>query len=43
VAASVSIISASRPVFWFSSALAVVGALLTVNGFFLLVALPLLR
>jgi hypothetical protein len=43
VAASVSIISVSRPVFWFSSVLAVIGALLTVNGFFLLVEVPFLH
>ena len=40
VCASVSILSTSRPMFWFSSLLAVLGALSTVNGFFLLVRLP---
>jgi hypothetical protein len=40
VCASVSILSTSRPMFWFSSSLAVLGALSTVNGFFLLVRLP---
>jgi hypothetical protein len=43
VSASVSILSASRPMFWFSMALAAVGALLTVNGFTLLVKVPLLH
>jgi hypothetical protein len=39
----VSILSTSRPMFWFSSLLAVLGALSTVNGFFLLVRLPFLH
>jgi hypothetical protein len=43
VTASVSILSASRPTFWFSLALAITGALLTVNGFLLLVRVPLLH
>jgi hypothetical protein len=43
VTASVSILSASRATFRFSMALAVLGALLTVNGFFLLVRLPFLH
>ena len=43
VCASVSILSTSRPMFWFSSLLAVLGALSTVNGFFLLVRLPFLH
>jgi hypothetical protein len=40
VCASVSILAGSRPMFWFSSTLAVLGALLTVNGFFLLLRVP---
>ena len=43
VAASVSILSTSRPMFWFSLVLALFGAVLTVNGFLLLVRLPLLN
>lgn len=43
VAASVSILSASRPMFWFSLVLASAGALLTVNGFTLLARLPFLH
>jgi hypothetical protein len=43
VAASVAILSASRPMFWFSLLLASAGALLTVNGFMLLVRLPFLH
>ncbi len=43
VAASVSILSTSRPMFWFSLVLALLGAVLTVNGFLLLVRLPLLN
>jgi Domain of unknown function (DUF4337) len=43
VCASVSILSTSRPMFWFSSLLAVLGVLSTVNGFFLLVRLPFLH
>jgi hypothetical protein len=43
VTASVSILSASRPMFWFSLTLAILGALLTVNGFTLLVKVPLLE
>lgn len=43
VAASVSILSASRPMFWFSLLLASAGALLTVNGFTLLARLPFLH
>ena len=43
VCASVSILSTSRPMFWFSSALAVLGALSTLNGFLLLFRLPLLH
>ena len=40
VLASVSILAASRPMFWFSLALAVVGALACANGFMLLVHIP---
>jgi hypothetical protein len=40
VLASVSILAASRPMFWFSLALAIVGALATANGFTLFVHLP---
>lgn len=36
VCSSVAILAGSRPMFWFSSLLAVLGSLLTVNGFFLL-------
>ncbi len=43
VAASVAILSASRPMFWFSLLLASAGALLTVNGFTLLAQLPFLH
>jgi hypothetical protein len=43
VSASISILSTSRPVFWFSLALSVLGALLTVNGFTLWVRLPFLH
>ena len=43
VMASVSILSASRPMFWFSSVLAVIGGLSAINGFLLLVRLPFLH
>ena len=43
VCASVSILSTSRPMFWFSSVLAVLGALSTINGFLLVFHLPLLH
>jgi hypothetical protein len=43
VCASVSILSTSRPMFWFSSFLAAVGALSAINGFLLLVRLPFLH
>jgi len=43
VSASVSILAESRPVFWFSLGLAVLGALLTLNGFTLLVRVPFLH
>ena len=40
VTASISILSGSRPTFGFSLVLAVLGVLLSVNGFTLLVHLP---
>jgi hypothetical protein len=40
VCSSVSILAASRPMFWFSAVLAVVGTVSTVNGFLLLARLP---
>jgi hypothetical protein len=40
VLASVSILAASRPMFWFSLALAIVGALATANGFTLFAHIP---
>jgi Domain of unknown function (DUF4337) len=43
VCASVAILSGSRPMFWFSSALAIVGTLCALNGFLLLVRLPFLH
>ena len=43
VSASVSILSTSRPMFWFSLVLAVLGAALTLNGFTPLFALPFLH
>ena len=43
VCASVSILSTSRPMFWFSSVLAALGALSTINGFLLVVRLPFLH
>ena len=43
VCASVSILATSRPMFWFSSALAVLGTLCTLNGFLLLVRIPFLH
>jgi Domain of unknown function (DUF4337) len=43
VCASIAILSASRPMFWFSSVLAFCGLLLTINGFTLLVHLPFLH
>jgi Domain of unknown function (DUF4337) len=43
VCASVAILAASRPMFWFSTALALIGTLCTLNGFLLLVRLPLLH
>jgi hypothetical protein len=43
VCASVSILSSSRPMFWFSSFLAVLGSLCTLNGFLLVFRLPFLH
>ena len=43
VCASIAILSASRPMFWFSSVLAFCGLLLMINGFTLLVHLPFLH
>jgi hypothetical protein len=43
VTASVSILSASRPTFWFSLGLAIVGAVSAANGFFLFAKLPALH
>jgi hypothetical protein len=43
VCASVSILSTSRPMFWFSTALAMLGAISTVNGFLLVFRLPFLH
>jgi hypothetical protein len=43
VSASVSILSTSRPMFWFSLVLAVVGAVLTLSGFTRLFPLPFLH
>jgi len=43
VTASVSILSTSRPMFWFSLGLAVIGAGLTSNGFLQLFTLPFLH
>jgi hypothetical protein len=40
VTASISILSTSRPMFWFSLVLAIGGTLLSANGFTLLVHLP---
>lgn len=40
VLGSVSILATSRPLLWISCLLGVAGALLTLNGFFLFVALP---
>jgi hypothetical protein len=41
--ASVSILSTSRQMFWFSLVLAVLGAVLTLNAYSRLFALPFLR
>jgi hypothetical protein len=40
VCSSISILSTSRPMFWFSTVLAVLGTTLTINGFFQLVRVP---
>ena len=43
VCSSISILSGSRPMFWFSSVLASFGTLLTINGFSLLIRIPFLH
>jgi hypothetical protein len=43
VCSSVAILSGSRPMFWFSTVLAVAGTASAVNGFLLLVRLPFLH
>jgi|SRR5208283_2189599 len=43
VMASISILSVSRPIFYFASVVALLGALLTMNGFFLFFELPMLH
>jgi len=43
VSASVSILSTSRPMFWFSLILALLGAVLALNGFVPLFTLPFLH
>ena len=43
VCSSVSILSTSRPMFWFSIGLAVLGVVFTANGFLLFFRLPLLH
>lgn len=43
VCSSVSILAASRPMLWFSTVLAVLGTVATVNGFLLLFRLPILH
>ena len=43
VCASIAILSASRPMFWFSPMLVRCGLLLTLNGFTLLIRLPFLH
>jgi hypothetical protein len=43
VCSSVSILSTSRPMFWFSMTLAVLGLVFTANGFLLFFRLPLLH
>jgi len=43
VIASISILSTSRPTFWFSLVLAVFGTVLSMNGFWLVVHLPFLE
>ena len=43
VCSSVSIIATSRPMFWFSLVLAVLGSTLALNGFLLFFRLPFLH
>ncbi len=43
VCSSIAILSSQRPMFWFSTVLAVLGTFLTINGFTLLVRLPFLH
>jgi hypothetical protein len=43
VSASIAILAASRPMFWFSSVLALAGTLLMANGFLLLIRVPFLH
>ena len=43
VTSSISILAASRPMFWFSLGLAILGALATANGFLLFVRIPFLE
>jgi hypothetical protein len=43
VTSSVSILASSRPMFWFSMALALIGVVLTTNGFFLFFRFPFLH
>ena len=43
VSSSVAILAASRPMFWFSTGLAILGAVATVNGFLLFARVPFLE
>jgi hypothetical protein len=43
VCSSVAILAASRAMFWFSSTIAALGLLLTINGFGLFVRIPFLH
>ena len=43
VSSSVAILAASRPMFWFSTALAILGSVATVNGFLLFARVPFLE
>jgi hypothetical protein len=43
VSSSVSILAASRPMFWFSAGLAILGSLATINGFLLVARLAFLE
>ena len=43
VTSSVSILASSRPMFWFSMSLALIGVVLTINGFFLFFRFPFLH